>query len=91
MEKHEFKALLVNLFYFNRLWKAFDDVDTGILIWRGCDFFFLLLTVHGSCSDDDRRIDLNEFKHGLKFVGMNLSTADAEKEFQKIDKVAFGV
>jgi hypothetical protein len=29
VEKKEFKQLLVNLFYFNRLWKAFDGIDTG--------------------------------------------------------------
>jgi hypothetical protein len=29
VEKKEFKQLLINLFYFNRLWKAFDGVDTG--------------------------------------------------------------
>jgi hypothetical protein len=26
-EKSEFQALLVNLFYFNRLWAAFDAID----------------------------------------------------------------
>ncbi len=29
VEKKEFKQLLINLFYFNRLWKAFDGIDTG--------------------------------------------------------------
>lgn len=29
VEKKEFKALLANLFYFNKLFAVFDDIDTG--------------------------------------------------------------
>jgi hypothetical protein len=54
VEKKEFKQLLINLFYFNRLWKAFDGVDTGekeeekktpqiLDSWRGVLFFYLFI------------------------------------------------
>lgn len=29
VEKKEFRVMLRNLFYFNKLWQAFDDIDTG--------------------------------------------------------------
>lgn len=29
VEKHEFHALLLNIFWFNRLWQVFDAIDTG--------------------------------------------------------------
>lgn len=69
VEKHELKGLLRNLFYFNRLWAAFDDIDT----------------------DDDRRIDLGEFKKGLSFVGLELPAAEAEAEFNAMDANGGGV
>jgi len=29
VQKHEFHALLLNIFWFNKLWQVFDQVDTG--------------------------------------------------------------
>lgn len=29
VEKHEFHALLLNIFWFNKLWQIFDHIDTG--------------------------------------------------------------
>ncbi|EDQ85691.1 uncharacterized protein MONBRDRAFT_38698 [Monosiga brevicollis MX1] len=63
VERKEFPALLVNLFYFNRLFVAFDAIDT----------------------DDDRRVDLDEFVRGLKVVGLQMSKADAAQVFEEID------
>jgi len=63
VEKCEFSDLLLNIFWFNKLWQVFDAIDT----------------------DDDRRIDLNEFKKGLSKLGLNLDAAEAEKTFAKID------
>jgi len=66
VEKKEFKALLVNLFWFADLWNVFDEVD----------------------SSDDRRIDLDELKAGLRKLdlahGESLDS-DAEAIFQDID------
>mgnify|MGYP002402669968 CR=1 FL=1 len=38
-------------------------------------------------ADDDRRVDFGEFKHGLRFVALNLSEQEARAEFAKIDAV----
>jgi len=63
IEKCEFHDLLLNIFWFNKVYQVFDEVD----------------------SDDDRRIDLQEFKLGLSKMGLQLSPAEATKEFQTID------
>jgi len=63
VQKKELKSMLRNLFFFNRLFDAFEEIDTG----------------------DDRRIDMAEFVSGAHYLNMNLSDAQAEKEFKKID------
>eukprot|EP00427_Karlodinium_veneficum_P054010 CAMPEP_0169409972 /NCGR_PEP_ID=MMETSP1017-20121227/59532_1 /TAXON_ID=342587 /ORGANISM="Karlodinium micrum, Strain CCMP2283" /LENGTH=533 /DNA_ID=CAMNT_0009517205 /DNA_START=40 /DNA_END=1640 /DNA_ORIENTATION=- len=63
VEKCEFHDLLLNIFWFNKIYQVFEEVD----------------------SDDDRRIDVNEFRNGLDKMGLKLSSADAQKEFQTID------
>ena len=63
VEPPEFPMLLLNLFYFNKLFQLFDDVD----------------------ADDDRRLDLAEFREGLGLLGFDLSPADAEAEFAAMD------
>jgi Ca2+-binding EF-hand superfamily protein len=61
VERKEFIKLLRNLFYFNRVFIVFDNIDT----------------------DDDRRIDLEEFKTGFEVLNLD---ADAEKVFTEIDR-----
>jgi len=63
VEKKEFHALLLNIFWFNKLWQVFDTID----------------------SDDDRRIDANEFCRGMSNLGLQMSQQEAMAEFQKID------
>mmetsp|Transcript_66055 Transcript_66055/g.157959 ORF Transcript_66055/g.157959 Transcript_66055/m.157959 type:complete len:556 (+) Transcript_66055:96-1763(+) len=63
VEKKEFHALLLNIFWFNKLWQIFDNVDTG----------------------NDRRMDINEFMAGMNRLGLNMSPAEAQQEFNKID------
>lgn len=64
VEKKEFAAFLRNLFFYERLWSIFDELD----------------------DNDDRRIDLSEFKAGMAKLGSNMSDAQAEAEFGKIDQ-----
>jgi len=63
VQKREFHALLLNIFWFNRLWQIFSQVDAG----------------------QDRRISLAEFTAGLSNLGIQLSQAQAQQEFQSID------
>jgi len=63
VEKCEFSDLLLNIFWFNKLFKVFDDIDT----------------------DDDRRINLEEFTSGIGKLGLKLSGAEAEQKFKEID------
>mmetsp|Transcript_47967 Transcript_47967/g.111215 ORF Transcript_47967/g.111215 Transcript_47967/m.111215 type:complete len:482 (-) Transcript_47967:82-1527(-) len=63
VEKGEFHALLLNIFWFNKLWKVFEVVDSGA----------------------DRRIDAGEFARGLSTLGLHLSQAEAQEEFERID------
>ena len=61
VQRDEFVKLLRNIFYFNRVYLVFDEIDT----------------------DDDRRIDLNEFKAGFECLKMD---KDATEVFAEIDK-----
>lgn len=63
VQYNEFKALLRNLFYFNRVFHVFDTIDT----------------------DDDRRIDINEFKLGFNLLNMG-EEFNAESVFSEIDR-----
>jgi len=63
VEKKEFHALLLNLFWMNKLWLIFAGMD-----------------------GDDRRMDFQEFYQGMPKLGLQLSQADAMKEFKSIDK-----
>jgi len=63
VQRREFIKLLCNLFYFNRVYLVFDEIDT----------------------DDDRRIDLEEFKTGFDCLNMS-SDYKAESVFTAIDK-----
>jgi hypothetical protein len=63
VEKHEFGPLVRNLFYFNKLFKIFDGIDT----------------------DDDNRIDFDEFFEGLSLLGVEIPPEDAEAAFKSID------
>ena len=38
-------------------------------------------------TEDDRRVNFDEFRAGMKKLGMNLSPEDAKEEFAKVDKV----
>lgn len=62
VQRREFIKLLRNLFYFNRVFLVFDNIDT----------------------DDDRRIDLDEFKTG--FDVLNMEGQDSEQVFKEIDR-----
>lgn len=61
VQRNEFVKLLRNIFYFNRVYLVFDEIDT----------------------DDDRRIDLDEFKTGFDTLKME---QDAETVFTEIDR-----
>lgn len=61
VEPHQFKALLINLFYFNKVFTLFDEMD----------------------ANHDHRLNLVEFKRGLK--KMNISVTEADAAFRKID------
>lgn len=63
VEKCEFNDLLLNIFWFNKLWQVFDEIDL----------------------DDDRRIDIQEFKKGLGALDLKLSDEEASKTFAQID------
>jgi Ca2+-binding EF-hand superfamily protein len=65
----EFPMLLINLFYFNKLFRLFDDVD----------------------ADDDRRLDLIEFKAGIGMLDLGMSSKDAEAEFARMDGNSSGL
>eukprot|EP00929_Paragymnodinium_shiwhaense_P020227 TRINITY_DN13547_c0_g1_i1.p1 TRINITY_DN13547_c0_g1~~TRINITY_DN13547_c0_g1_i1.p1 ORF type:complete len:530 (-),score=134.71 TRINITY_DN13547_c0_g1_i1:237-1826(-) len=69
VQKKEFKTLLGNLFYFNKIYWLFDQVD----------------------EDHDRRLNLKEFKFMLSTVGLTMSEAKAEIEFQKLDTNKGGI
>jgi len=45
----------------------------------------------GIDTDDDRRIDFDEFRHGLKLLDMKLSAKQAQAEFNDIDENGGGV
>lgn len=60
VQRNEFIKLLRNLFYFNRVYLVFSEID----------------------SDNDRRIDLDEFKAGFKLLKLD---ADASTVFTEID------
>jgi Ca2+-binding EF-hand superfamily protein len=68
VEKCEFHDLLLNIFWFNKLWGVFDEIDL----------------------DDDRRINLEEFKQGLDKLKLNLSDEEASKTFAEIDSNSGG-
>merc|ERR1712183_251834 len=61
--------LLPNLLYFNKVFHAFDGIDT----------------------DGDKRLDFDEFRKGLHFVGLVLTKKEAQAEFEKIDKNGGGI
>jgi len=63
VEKKEFHALLLNIFWFGKLFQIFQAIDSGA----------------------DRRIDLREFTSGMASLGLQLSAAEAQDEFNKID------
>jgi len=63
VQRREFIKLLRNLFYFNRVYLVFDEIDT----------------------DDDRRIDLEEFKKGFECLNMS-GDYKAETVFAEIDR-----
>eukprot|EP00035_Acanthoeca_spectabilis_P014566 m.280415 g.280415 ORF g.280415 m.280415 type:complete len:1069 (+) comp16169_c0_seq2:336-3542(+) len=69
VEPKEFPQLLVNLFYFNKLFQCFDVID----------------------KDDDRRLNLAEFKASLADLGMSLSYSETETEFNAMDANGGGV
>eukprot|EP00049_Salpingoeca_infusionum_P005323 m.90880 g.90880 ORF g.90880 m.90880 type:complete len:585 (+) comp12932_c0_seq1:94-1848(+) len=69
VQKHELRPLLRNLFYFNKLWTVFDNIDT----------------------DDDRRIDLEEFKQGVAQVGLAMSSDEAQSAFDGLDSNDGGI
>lgn len=69
VEKKEFRALLSNLFYFNKLFQAFQSLD----------------------EDNDRRLDLSEFKKSCFILGLNYTDQEAEAEFNIIDKNNGGI
>jgi Ca2+-binding EF-hand superfamily protein len=69
VEKKEFRALLSNLFYFNKLFQAFQALD----------------------EDNDRRLDLEEFKESCSVLGLSYSDEEAEAEFKSIDKNGGGI
>eukprot|EP00928_Gymnodinium_smaydae_P081870 TRINITY_DN65308_c1_g1_i1.p1 TRINITY_DN65308_c1_g1~~TRINITY_DN65308_c1_g1_i1.p1 ORF type:complete len:491 (+),score=124.58 TRINITY_DN65308_c1_g1_i1:62-1534(+) len=62
VQKWEFHALLLNIFWFNKLWAIFDAMN-----------------------GDDRRMDVREFTQNMGMLGLQLSEAEAAKEFNKID------
>jgi len=62
VQRIEFIKLLRNIFYFNRVYLVFDELDT----------------------DDDRRIDINEFKTG--FAVLKMEDHKAEDVFSEIDR-----
>lgn len=62
--KTDFSDLLLNLFWFAKLWQIFELVDAG----------------------HDRRVDVGEFTAGLSYLGLNLSGAEAQEEFNKLDE-----
>lgn len=61
VQRREFIKLIRNLFYFNRLYLVFDNID----------------------KDDDRRIDINEFKSGFSVLKLDNNPDDV---FNEIDK-----
>lgn len=63
VEKCEFHCLLLNMFWFNKLYEVFEHMD----------------------SDNDRRVDLQEFIKGMECLGLSLNQAEAKAEFDKID------
>jgi len=69
VEKKEFRALLSNLFYFNKLFQAFQALD----------------------EDNDRRLDIEEFKESCSVLGLKYSDEEAEAEFKSIDKNGGGI
>ena len=69
VEPPEFAMLLVNLFYFNKLFQLFDGVD----------------------GDDDRRLDLAEFRAGVGLLGLGLSGSEVDSEFSAMDANGGGV
>ncbi|CAE7755775.1 unnamed protein product [Symbiodinium sp. CCMP2456] len=64
VHKTEFRALLRNMFYFNKLYSLYEVVDV----------------------DDDRRMDLNEFRGGCSVLGLKLTPAEAFDEFNFMDE-----
>jgi len=68
VEKEDFHALLLNIFWFTKLDEIFQEIDT----------------------DDDDRLDLQEFIEGMKHLGVPLSAQDAEREFQQVDQDSGG-
>ena len=62
VQRNEFVKLLRNIFYFNRVYLVFDEIDT----------------------DDDRRIDINEFKTGFEVLKME--NHNATDVFTEIDR-----
>lgn len=63
IERKEFPFLLRNMFYFDKLWDLFDDIDT----------------------DDDRRVEFDEFKAGLKKLGFHATEAEYVEYFDDMD------
>jgi hypothetical protein len=63
VQKKELHALLLNIFWFNKLFGIFQQVDTG----------------------HDRRINAQEFTKGVQALGMQMSDAEAQQEFAKMD------
>lgn len=63
IEKSEFHCLLLNIFWFGKLFEIFEKID----------------------KDMDRRIDLQEFQQGCTELELQLTPAEAQKEFESID------
>eukprot|EP00923_Selenidium_pygospionis_P020767 GHVN01035811.1.p1 GENE.GHVN01035811.1~~GHVN01035811.1.p1 ORF type:complete len:217 (+),score=48.23 GHVN01035811.1:44-652(+) len=64
VQRDEFVPLLRNIYFFDKLWKYFDKID----------------------SDNDKRVDMDEFKDACKKFGFKLSDKEAEDAFGVIDE-----
>jgi Ca2+-binding EF-hand superfamily protein len=69
VEKKEFKALLGNLIYFNKIFWLYHHVD----------------------GDNDRRLNLEEFKFLMNTLGENMSGHEVHQEFSKVDRNGGGI
>ena len=63
VHKNEFRNLIENLFYFNRIYYVFQELDV----------------------DNDKRIDIAEFKRGYPLLKLGITKVNADSVFKEID------